>query len=65
MTDDYLNAVALGFYALDAPVLSNPADGWPNLDERRRELYRAKARFVLSYADPTALAAGRTQEPAR
>ena len=60
VTDEYLEAVALGLFALDAPLLTPSVEAaWRRLQEDDRRRYVARARFVLSYADPTALGAGR------
>jgi hypothetical protein len=41
---------AYGLSALESPLWRKPVATWIAMDERQRELYRAKARFVLIYA---------------
>jgi hypothetical protein len=54
-----LDGVALGLYALQSKLFDSPTDEWQRLSRGERERYRCRARFVLSYVDPTALEAGR------
>jgi hypothetical protein len=42
--------LAYGLAALDCPLNRQPAAMWQAMDERRRDLYRARARFVMAYA---------------
>jgi hypothetical protein len=41
--------LAFALVALDCPVNRNPARVWQEMDERRRDLARARARFALAY----------------
>lgn len=45
------HAIAFGLYALDAPLGSSLTRGWDRLDQPRRDLFLARARFVLSMAE--------------
>lgn len=42
--------IAYGLFALDAPLFGDHLNQWRQLPELRRDLYMAKARFVLSTA---------------
>ena len=59
MNDEYLDAVALGLHALESKLWEAPTATWRRLTDGERARYRARARFVLSYADESALQAGR------
>ncbi len=58
ITDKFLADVAYGLFALTAPM-SGQLAAWLAMSEQERAKYRARARFILSYADPDALQAGR------
>jgi hypothetical protein len=45
-----LEDLAYALSALDCPLNRQPAAMWQAMGERRRGLYRARARFVLAYA---------------
>lgn len=55
-----LEAVAFGLYALQSSLWEDPRTGWRQMPEGEQAKFRARARFVLSYADETALKAGRS-----
>lgn len=61
MTDEYLMAVAFGMYALTVPLAGfDYVSAWAAMTDDQRAPYVARARFVLSWADPSALDAGRS-----
>jgi hypothetical protein len=43
--------LAFGLAALDCPVNQSPARIWQGMHERKRDLFRARARFVLAFAN--------------
>lgn len=46
-----IERVAFGLYALEVPLNVSPEHTWSGLPALRRDLYLARARFVLSYAE--------------
>ena len=60
ISDEFLERVSVGLFALTQPVDALDAkDRWRALPAGEQSKFRAKARFVLSYADDSALIAGR------
>jgi hypothetical protein len=47
----HVEEVAYGLSGLECPIFADPQARWMAADQQTRDLYRAKARFVLGLAE--------------